>query len=1111
MAWRFKASKYKNAAPIVPKPEACIRDICVGSYQTFGNNIAASAAFMAFNWEHTGSSVAVLALDDCGRKGKTMPLLHGHTDTVTDLEFSPFHDGLLATASQDCLVKIWHIPEKGLEQSLTEPECVFSHKQRRVETVGFHPTADGLLHSTAMGCVTLFDITMQKEIFTNNEHPEVIQSVSWKQDGTTLATSCKDKNVRIIDPRAGDAPIQMVAESHQSIKDSRVVWLGNQTRILTTGFDAARLRQVIIRDLRNFTVPEKTLELDCSTGILMPLFDPDTNMLFLAGKGDTTINYLEVSDKDPYLTEGLRHTGEQTKGACLVPKRALKVMEGEVNRVLQLTSNMVIPIMYQVPRKTYRDFHSDLYPETVGYKTELSASEWFNGVNLPVPKMSLDPAKRELGDTPIIPRLGPKPFSSNSGDVSFDKVFAVPVAPGSQENIHHISTMGATVDNGGDGFVQPAPAAPVASTAATTQNKPDLIVEIEIKKPNAGNANESNIQKTLSTSERRKSSADADESPDKIFEQTHSESSENSTEGDDKPDAELRRFSAARSSIAERRRLYESRSKSQVEEKSQSPVPLRRELSKIEPLKPQQQASLATPTVDVKRISAPEGKLLEERRRNITTVDGSSVAAIKKSATEAAITTTHKRTSTVFGKVSKFRHLKGTTGHKSTHIENLRNLSRQIPGECNGFHANHERVAVPLSGPGGKIAIFELSRPGRLPDGVIPSLVNGSNIMDFQWDPFDSARLAVACDDGIVKLWRIPEDGLNEPTNTPERELIAHLDKIYFIRFHPLAEDVLLTASYDMTVKLWDLRTLEEKVLLTGHTDQIFDLAWSPCGRFAATVCKDGKLRVYNPRKSETPIREGNGPIGTRGARITWALEGQYIVCTGFDKVSERQISVYNAQKLNAALNTASLDVSPSILIPYYDEDSSTLFVTGKGDSTIYCYEITDEEPYICPLSHHRCTSLHQGLSFLTKNHCDVASVEFSKAYRLTNTTIEPLSFTVPRIKSELFQDDLFPPTRITWKPTLSADEWFACNDRKPTKISLQPDGMDALSSIQQVAPAKKTEHAGNGSSNAMTRAEFEKNKQKEIQKSVSDRLEYNTKLEQDDMEGVDENEWQED
>lgn len=94
--------------------------------------------------------------------------------------------------------------------------------------------------------------------------------------------------------------------------------------------------------------------------------------------------------------------GEQTKGACLVPKRALRVMEGEVNRIMQLTSNSVIPIMYQVPRKTYRDFHSDLYPETGGCKTDLTVTQWLKGINLPVPKMSLDPAKRELGDASII-------------------------------------------------------------------------------------------------------------------------------------------------------------------------------------------------------------------------------------------------------------------------------------------------------------------------------------------------------------------------------------------------------------------------------------------------------------------------------------------------------------------------------------------------------------------------------------------------------------------------------------------------------------------------------------------------------------------------------------
>lgn len=61
-----------------------------------------------------GSCLAVLPIDDCGRKSKTMPLLYAHTDTITDMDFSPFHDGLLATGSQDCLVSIaviiWKCP-----------------------------------------------------------------------------------------------------------------------------------------------------------------------------------------------------------------------------------------------------------------------------------------------------------------------------------------------------------------------------------------------------------------------------------------------------------------------------------------------------------------------------------------------------------------------------------------------------------------------------------------------------------------------------------------------------------------------------------------------------------------------------------------------------------------------------------------------------------------------------------------------------------------------------------------------------------------------------------------------------------------------------------------
>nr|CAI5857098.1 unnamed protein product [Callosobruchus analis] len=1219
MAWRFKASKYKNAAPTVPKPENYVRDICVGSYQTYGNNIAASAMFMAFNWEHAGSSLAVLPINDFGRKSKLMPLLHAHTDTVTDMEFSPFHDGLLATGSQDCLVKIWHIPKEGLEEPISNPGCTFSHKQRRVETVGFHPCADFLLHSTSFTTLTLWDLISEQEIFSNADHTEVIQSVSWKRDGTLLVTSCKDKQLRILDPRTEQSCLKS-ANSHAGIKDSRVVWLGEQDKVLSTGFDAQRLRQIIIRDLRNFSQPEKTLELDCSTGILIPLYDADTGMLFLAGKGDTTIGYMEVSERDPYLIEGIRHSGEQTKGVCLVPKRALNVMQGEVNRILQLTSSSVIPIMYQVPRKTYRDFHADLYPDTPGYKTELTASLWIQGKNIPLPKISLDPAKRENGEEPIIihrgslqdlrkenaekakiaekaqdtkpkitttipksdfhpvrsivrdlekdsnklpeskeveetipaaslpassevgstekvnevvvppkplprtsrtssmcdslpssledaanapkpvarprtNRLGPKPFTPPKLDSenTFSKVFSVPVVPGQN---------GLAIEKPTTPVEEKLPS-PLSELEPQIEGKHQKI-DIEPQKGEAENGKCSSSEdepqsetdykpKTPSTAERRK-----------LFEKSNSKENE----GEDTIDTNnFERASLQRSSIAERRKLYEKRSMSVQEtgsiaqEKNEgSPVMLRRKDS-------------------FKNRKNTEDILKEDNRKSVPVSKQQSMdpGAARKS--EAA-TPTPKRTSTVFGRVSKFRHLKGTPAHKSFHIENIRNISRQISGECDGFHANPERCAVPLAGPGGKIAIFELSRYGRLPDGVLPSLVNGtSTVQDFAWDPFCDRRLATVCDDGTARLWRIPEGGLPEPTATPEKEWRAHQDKVYFVKWHPTAEDVLATGSYDMTIKIWDLTTLTEKITLKGHVDQMFSFAWSPCGSFCATVSRDSKVRVYKPRQSDHPIREGKGPEGNRGARIVWALEGRYVVVTGFDKVSERQISVYKSNDLSAPLNTIGLDVSPAILIPFYDDDSSTLFVTGRGDSTIYAFEITEESPHICPLSHHRSSTLHQGLSFLPKNVCDVSNVEFAKALRLTNNSIEPLSFTVPRIKTDLFQDDLFPKTRVTWKPTLTSTEWFSGKDKLPERISLKPEGMDLLSECQgqaYTAPERtinksaSTPYIG-GSVNKMNwDTDSIKSKQEELKKLVSKKLEINLTLEQDNMEGVDEKEWNE-
>ena len=191
-------------------------------------------------------------------------------------------------------------------------------------------------------------------------------------------------------------------------------------------------------------------------------------------------------------------------------------------------------------------------------------------------------------------------------------------------------------------------------------------------------------------------------------------------------------------------------------------------------------------------------------------------------------------------------------------FENLKNLSRTCPAECDFIHANPKYIFLPLTGNGGRLAVFDTAKPGRINDGVLPVLINAATVMDFALDPFDDRRLAVGCDDGQVRLWVIKE--LVKPNNEPDCIFTAHSDKVQIAQFHPLAKDVLLTAGFDRTVKLWNVEDNEEDrkqplIELLGHEDTLFSAKFSQCGRFLSTLCRDGKIRIYQPRTSNKPIK----------------------------------------------------------------------------------------------------------------------------------------------------------------------------------------------------------------------------------------------------------------
>lgn len=117
-----------------------------------------------------------------------------------------------------------------------EPEERMSAGGRKVGQVLFHPTAENVLASASGDhIVRLWDITSTSAPKISLEaHGDSIQGLAWNLNGTLLATTSRDKKLRLFDPRAGSAPIR-VTDGHAGVKGSRVAWLGEHDRIVTTG------------------------------------------------------------------------------------------------------------------------------------------------------------------------------------------------------------------------------------------------------------------------------------------------------------------------------------------------------------------------------------------------------------------------------------------------------------------------------------------------------------------------------------------------------------------------------------------------------------------------------------------------------------------------------------------------------------------------------------------------------------------------------------------------------------------------------------------------------------------------------------------------------------
>ena len=163
--------------------------------------------------------------------------------------------------------------------------------------------------------------------------------------------------------------------------------------------------------------------------------------------------------------------------------------------------------------------------------------------------------------------------------------------------------------------------------------------------------------------------------------------------------------------------------------------------------------------------------------------------------------------------------------------------------------------------------------------------------------------------------------------------LEGHTDNVWSVAFSPNGK-MLASASWDQSVRLWNVNTGRLLHTLTGHTNAIMSVAFSPDGNTLASGSWDGTIRLWNPRngKLKRTLTEHAGGVTS----VTFSPDGNTLAGGSAD----RTIRLWNTNtwKLKGTL-TGHTDVVESVA---FSPDGNTL-ASGSRDTTIRLWNPNNE------------------------------------------------------------------------------------------------------------------------------------------------------------------------
>ena len=139
--------------------------------------------------------------------------------------------------------------------------------------------------------------------------------------------------------------------------------------------------------------------------------------------------------------------------------------------------------------------------------------------------------------------------------------------------------------------------------------------------------------------------------------------------------------------------------------------------------------------------------------------------------------------------------------------------------------------------------------------------------------------LATCSDDSTVRLWALNREN-SEWQGRCLQVLTAHSKEVYTLKWSPLeGSGVFASASFDCTVRIWRISAGGEvtSMALNRHSQPVYAIAFSPCGRYLASGSLDESLHIWDVNSGavlKSYSASGQGGIFDLEWRENWLAAG---------------------------------------------------------------------------------------------------------------------------------------------------------------------------------------------------------------------------------------------